>query len=54
MGLLKGVVDLTCPEILVEEATVVLVHPALGGGGGASLPYNVARIEAVAAEPHAV
>lgn len=46
-GLLAGVRRLTEPEVLVESAEVVLVHPVLGGGGAAHLPYNSVRIEAV-------
>jgi hypothetical protein len=47
LGLLGGIVRWTEPEILVEEALVMLVHPALGGGGAAHLPYNSVRIESV-------
>jgi hypothetical protein len=50
-ALLAGVANWTEPSVLVAEATVVLVHPALGGGGVAHLPYNLARIEAVSADP---
>jgi hypothetical protein len=39
--------------LVVEQADVILVHPALGGGGYAHLPYNSVRIEAVLANPHA-
>jgi hypothetical protein len=46
-GLLFGVRRLTEADLLVESAQVVLVHPVLGGGGAAHLPYNSVRIEAV-------
>ncbi len=51
-GLLHVVGRITEPELMVEQATVVLVHPVLGGGGRAHLPYNTVRIEAVLANPH--
>jgi hypothetical protein len=51
VALLSGVMNWTEPSVLVEEATVVLVYPAQGGGGSAHLPYNLARIEAVLADP---
>ncbi len=51
MSLLGRVVNWTEAGVLVEEAGVVLVYPALGGGGGAHLPYNLVHIEAVAADP---
>ncbi len=50
-GLLKQVAQWTHPAVLAENADVVLVHPALGGGGAAHLPYNSVRIEAVLANP---
>lgn len=50
-GLLAGVANWTEPDVLVAEAAVVLVHPALGGGGAAHMPYNLARIEATPADP---
>ncbi len=34
-----------------SESQVVLVHPSLGGGGSAHLPYNNVLIEAVLANP---
>jgi hypothetical protein len=40
-------------ELIVPQADVLLVHPALGGGGRAFLAYNSVRIEAVLADPHA-
>jgi len=50
-GLLGGVANWTEPGVLVDEASVVLVHPALGGGGGAHLIYNSVRLEAVGDDP---
>jgi len=50
-GLLHAVAAQTEAEILVEEATVVMVYPAEGGGGAAYLPYNLVHIEAVADDP---
>ncbi len=52
-GLLKEVARLTDPDILIEEADVVLVHPVLGGSGRAHLEYNSVRIEAMLADPNA-
>jgi hypothetical protein len=51
VAVLAGVVNASEPGILVEDAAVVGVYPAQGGGGAASLPYNVARIELVAGDP---
>jgi hypothetical protein len=42
---------LTEEALLVEQAEVVVVHPALGGGGQAWLAGNQARIEGVLANP---
>ena len=50
-GLLAGIGRLTEPGLLVEEAEVVLVYPASGGGGRAHVPYNSVRIEAVLTNP---
>jgi hypothetical protein len=50
-GLLGGVVHWTEPGILVDAATVVLVYPALRGGGAAHLPYNLLHIEAQPTDP---
>lgn len=50
-GVLKAFSDLTEPELLIEQAEVVLVQPVLGGGGHAQLAYNSARLEAVLANP---
>ena len=52
-GILTHVAQLTESGLYPEEAEVLLVHPALGGGGAAHLPYNSVRIEAVLANPHA-
>ena len=46
-GLLHRVAQLTDERLAVENADVVLVLPALGGGGGAHLQNNSVRIEAV-------
>ncbi len=51
IGLLATMVNWTEPEIIVEEATVCLVHPVVGGGGAGHLPYNLAVIEAVPDDP---
>ncbi len=48
-GLFYTLKQLLEPELLVEEATVLLVQPVLGGGGGAHLQYNAVRIEALLA-----
>ncbi|MEX2115158.1 MAG: hypothetical protein WD845_18335 [Pirellulales bacterium] len=50
-GLLAGVARLTEPELIVERADVIAVHPVLGGGGAAHWLYNSVRIEAVLANP---
>ncbi len=52
-GLLSSVDRLTEAGLVAEQADVILVYPALGGGGQAHLPYNSVRIEAVLANPHA-
>jgi hypothetical protein len=51
-GLLATVRRLTEEDVVVEAADVVLVQPALGGGGGAHPPYNLVHFEAVLANPH--
>jgi hypothetical protein len=48
-GLLFNIKRLIESELLVEEATVVLVYPALGGGGIAHPANNSVRFEAVLA-----
>src|SRR5262249_29629876 len=50
-GLLKQLAELTAPELLVEQAEVVLVQPAYGGGGEAYLSYNAVHVEALLANP---
>ena len=50
-GLLAALVRATEPELLVESADVVLVLPALGGGGMAHPPCNAVTFEAVLANP---
>jgi hypothetical protein len=49
--LLQGVARWTDPRAVVSEAQVVLVYPALGGGGAAHLPFNNVHIEAVLTNP---
>lgn len=46
-GMLRKIGELTEPALIVPGADVVLVHPALGGGGQAQLANNTVRIEAV-------
>lgn len=46
-GLLRLVGKLTDERLIVETADVVLVIPALGGGGAAHLSNNSVRLEAV-------
>ena len=50
-GLLYEIARLTDPELLVEQAEVVVIHPALGGGGEAWLTGNQVRLEGVLANP---
>jgi hypothetical protein len=50
-GLMKGVGRLFDADLIVEQADVILVQPALGGGGGAHTPYNSLHIEAVLTNP---
>jgi hypothetical protein len=52
-GLLQQLGCLTDPQLISEQCTVLLLHPARGGGGEAHLAYNSVRIEAVLANPHA-
>jgi hypothetical protein len=47
VGLLAAVGRWTEPGALVSEATVVVIHPARGGGGAAYPAYNLACLEAV-------
>jgi hypothetical protein len=51
VGVLTGVANWTEPAVLVEEATVAVVHPAFGGGSSACLAYRTACLEAVPADP---
>jgi hypothetical protein len=50
-GLLGRIVERTEPALLVEAATIVLVYPALRGGGAAYLPYNLLHIEVQPTDP---
>jgi hypothetical protein len=52
-GMLRAVGRQTEEALIVEQCEVLAVYPALGGGGGAQLAYNSARIEAVLANPFA-
>ena len=49
--LLQSVARWTDPRVVVSEAQVVLVYPALGGGGAAHIPFNNVHIEAVLTNP---
>jgi len=51
-GFMRQMGLLTDEALLVEQAEVVVIHPALGGGGDAWLPGNQVRIEGVLANPH--
>lgn len=46
-GLLQQVASLTDPRLIADSATVVLIQPALGGGGEAHLQQNAVTFEAV-------
>ena len=50
-GLLAHLGRLTEKSMLVEEARVVLMQPALGGSGVAHIEQNMVRIEAVLTNP---
>jgi hypothetical protein len=50
-GMLRTIGQLTDESLIVPNCDVLLVHPALGGGGEAHLAYNSVRIEAVLANP---
>jgi hypothetical protein len=50
-GLLRTIGNWTEAGLLIEQADVALVQPALGGGGCAQLAYNSVRIEAVLTNP---
>jgi hypothetical protein len=50
-GLMQQIGWLTDESLIVPRCDVLLVHPALGGGGEAHLPYNSVRMEAVLANP---
>ena len=51
-GFMRQIGLLTDEALLVEQAEVVVIHPALGGGGESWLTGNQARIEGVLANPH--
>lgn len=50
-GLLAALSRLMGPELLVDEATVILVQPVLGGAGRAHHRYNSVSFEAVLTNP---
>jgi hypothetical protein len=50
-GLVHSIARWTDPRLVTPEANVVLVHPSLGGGGSAHLPYNNVHIEGVLTNP---
>ncbi|NQT36877.1 MAG: hypothetical protein HQ581_05285 [Planctomycetes bacterium] len=50
-GLLGRIAELTDPNVLVPGATVMLVYPVLGGGGGAHLATNRVHVETVPSDP---
>ncbi len=52
-GLLAAMARLTETGLLAECASVVLVHPVLGGGGVPYMRHNLAVIEAMLTNPHA-
>jgi hypothetical protein len=52
-GLMHAVALRTEPSLVEGEARVIVVQPALGGGGQAHHSSNVVRIEGVLANPHA-
>lgn len=51
-GFLRQIGNLTEEALLVEQAEVVVIHPARGGGGEVWLPGNQVRVEGVLANPH--
>ena len=52
-GMLHAIGVRTDPSLLAEQAQVLVVRPALGGGGAAHHFANAVRIEGVLANPHA-
>ncbi|HUE70136.1 MAG TPA: hypothetical protein VMP01_04535 [Pirellulaceae bacterium] len=52
-GMLHGIGLRTDESLIAQEAQVLIVQPALGGGGQAHHSANAVRIEAVLANPHA-
>jgi hypothetical protein len=51
-GLLRRLAELTEASVVPQRVEVVIVHPALGGGGRAHLSYNGVTFEGVLANPH--
>lgn len=50
-ALLQHIASWSDPRVVVPAAQVVLVYPALGGGGAAYLPFNLVHLEAVLTSP---
>lgn len=50
-GMLTALARMVGPDVLVEQATVILVHPVRGGGGQAHHRYNAVHFEAVLTNP---
>ncbi len=51
LGLTRGLLRWADPQLLVDEAHVTLVYPAVGGGGRAHSRYNALTLEALLADP---
>lgn len=50
-GMLAALGRMVGPDVLVEQATVILVQPVRGGGGQAHHRYNAVHFEAVLTNP---
>ncbi len=50
-GLLQAISEVTHPQVVPDQASVVLVSPVLGGGGVALLPRGTVLLEAVLTDP---
>jgi len=51
-GMMARIGELTDENLVVSNATVILVYPSGGGDGTAHLPYNSVRIEAMLTNPN--
>ena len=51
-GMMARIGELTDDNLVVSNATVILVYPSGGGDGAAHLPYNSVRIEAMLTNPN--